>query len=383
MKNICSLIISHVIFLSAITRSCGTVHWDILNSNNGDHGKEGDDVARRTEQAGANRTFKLLQKHLNVLFSALKTPREGKKSKSSKTQIIQSGERDISPTTSHASKSSKCNNTKAPKSTSKSKSTKATKSPKSGNDCQPKADDVTNAPVPIPTKSPTKRPTKSPTVSPSKSPTVSPSKSPVVIPTMMPSPSPTATLQPSTPPSLSRQPSDLPSAKPSVYDCTSPAGRQRDIDLFVGPIAGDPVPGSPEASALDWLTRFDDSNACDGSTAIVERYVLALFYYKLDGPAWNDANGWFLRPDHCDWKGVSCGNGEVEEIQMNSNNLKGQIPAEISNMKGLLSLRMYNNNLEGSIPPSLYELPLISLIDVEDNNLTGKAQCGLFIYWKR
>lgn len=42
--------------------------------------------------------------------------------------------------------------------------------------------------------------------------------------------------------------------------------------------------------------------------------------------------------------------------ELYKNNIQGTIPAELGNLKSLISLDLYNNNISGKIPASLAKL---------------------------
>ncbi len=48
---------------------------------------------------------------------------------------------------------------------------------------------------------------------------------------------------------------------------------------------------------------------------------------------------------------------------LNSNNLGGQVPNELSVLDSLDTIYLYSNRLEGSIPSAIYASPNIQIID--------------------
>jgi Leucine-rich repeat (LRR) protein len=48
--------------------------------------------------------------------------------------------------------------------------------------------------------------------------------------------------------------------------------------------------------------------------------------------------------------------------EIHQNNIQGTIPAELGNLKNLISLTLYNNKLSGHIPPSLVELQALKYL---------------------
>ncbi len=194
-------------------------------------------------------------------------------------------------------------------------------------------------------------------------------------PTSSPSSSPTKSLSPSVRsivPTLSITPSISPA--PSAYDCSSPSGRLRDINLALESVIPNIEPGSVQELAYIWLRDIDTRTSCDGITALLERYVLAIFYYSTSGDDWDKNSAWLSSSNHCaNWFGISCNNdGRVETISMNENNVDGIIPSELGLLSSLSTIMLYDNHLIGTIPTELYGLEKISFIDVETNSLTGE-----------
>ena len=74
--------------------------------------------------------------------------------------------------------------------------------------------------------------------------------------------------------------------------------------------------------ALDWVSHVDKFDLDVSSDNFTERYVLAVFYFSLNGDSWNKVmspNVKWLSKDkhHCDWWGVDCdGNKFVVAIKM-------------------------------------------------------------------
>ncbi|PQP99042.1 somatic embryogenesis receptor kinase 2 [Prunus yedoensis var. nudiflora] len=65
----------------------------------------------------------------------------------------------------------------------------------------------------------------------------------------------------------------------------------------------------------------------------------------------------------------------LEMLQMGAvkNNIQGTIPAELGNLKSLISLDLYNNNISGTIPSSLGKLKsLVFFIELEGRTRTPK-----------
>ncbi|KAL3523538.1 hypothetical protein ACH5RR_016372 [Cinchona calisaya] len=75
------------------------------------------------------------------------------------------------------------------------------------------------------------------------------------------------------------------------------------------------------------------------------------------------------------WKGIESKYrntlGLVKVIDLSSNFLEGEVPAEITRLRGLLGLNLSRNNLTGTIPPKLDQLRLLNFLDLSYNRLCG------------
>ncbi|MEQ9656946.1 hypothetical protein, partial [Fulvivirga sp.] len=104
----------------------------------------------------------------------------------------------------------------------------------------------------------------------------------------------------------------------------------------------------------------------DGTTLESDSLALVDFYNKTNGPGWSDNTNW-LTGDVSTWTGVSVNLGRVTEINLESNNLAGNIPASIGNLSELNYLFLNNNQLSGNTPTSLWNLSNLIEMVVHDN----------------
>jgi hypothetical protein len=103
---------------------------------------------------------------------------------------------------------------------------------------------------------------------------------------------------------------------------------------------------SPQQKAYQWLLTFDEvtqfsADMTDDQVEVMKtRYILAVFYYALQGDKWFKSNGWLGSDlNHCEWEFISCDGSLVIGIktkvqlggqpEAGNNNMKGPLPAEL------------------------------------------------------
>ena len=85
-----------------------------------------------------------------------------------------------------------------------------------------------------------------------------------------------------------------------------------------------------------------------------ERTALTALYDATDGADWKINNGWLGDGALDKWLRVTTDeNGQVTGLDLGSNQLNGEIPAELGNLSRLELLYISDNNLTGALPQSL------------------------------
>jgi hypothetical protein len=132
-------------------------------------------------------------------------------------------------------------------------------------------------------------------------------------------------------------------------------------------------PGTPQYEALHWLVYNDPANLdfeLGSPDELFERFVMALLYFSMGGETWDNSFGFLSASSVCMWNeydgsssyGVICDLLAVEsdpmvvEINMQVNNLDGQLPAELGLLSNLLYLGLGGNQISGLIPSELGRL---------------------------
>jgi hypothetical protein len=111
-----------------------------------------------------------------------------------------------------------------------------------------------------------------------------------------------------------------------------------------------------------------------------ERKVLEKIYSTMDGAKWRNKKGWLSDEHHETWHGVKVDNssGQVVEIRLDNNMLRGQLPDEIGDLKCLRMLRVAENFVSGPIPAALARCTSLEQLWMSDNELTGSLPEALF-----
>mmetsp|Transcript_31232 Transcript_31232/g.57153 ORF Transcript_31232/g.57153 Transcript_31232/m.57153 type:complete len:434 (+) Transcript_31232:1-1302(+) len=169
-------------------------------------------------------------------------------------------------------------------------------------------------------------------------------------------------------------PSDVPSSMPSSVRFTEIVRKLTDL-------SGNAlkVQGSPQYRAAMWMSDQDPiQNIKTGGTGLdlddngfEQRYVMALFYYAMDGNLWKENKGWLGEDSVCKWFGIEgssdgCPTGCIERsdyvgeydkvcrIAMGKqNNIFGELPSELSILTEIRWFEIQHDYLFGTIPKSI------------------------------
>ena len=72
--------------------------------------------------------------------------------------------------------------------------------------------------------------------------------------------------------------------------------------------------GTSENLAAEWLIDFDSYRICPDDDKLIQRYVMALFYFSTEGGAWSscgvsgdcESTRYLSGVNECEWFGVTC-----------------------------------------------------------------------------
>jgi hypothetical protein len=119
---------------------------------------------------------------------------------------------------------------------------------------------------------------------------------------------------------ITESPTDVPSMMPSIMPSGMPSSiRFMEIVKKLEPISGNAlkVQGSSQYKAAMWMAEGDPIRNNAGGTGLdlddpsfEQRYIMALFYYAMDGDRWFNPGNWLGPEEECFWFGIEDENGE-------------------------------------------------------------------------
>jgi Leucine-rich repeat (LRR) protein len=149
------------------------------------------------------------------------------------------------------------------------------------------------------------------------------------------------------------------------------------------------------------LTMNTQEGKANSSVTESDSLALVALYNSTNGDIWRHNENW-LSGQVSTWYGVTVTDGRVTAIDLSSNSMIGQLPAEIGNLNKLRALELnynsihgsipqeigsldslrnlyfYGNDLEGSIPASIGNLSELRDLRMFDNKLTGNIPVELY-----
>eukprot|EP00957_Ditylum_brightwellii_P087003 6622162-Ditylum_brightwellii.AAC.1 len=175
--------------------------------------------------------------------------------------------------------------------------------------------------------------------------------------------------------------------------------------------------GTPQNTALEWIVELDTLCVCPDDDNLVQRYVLAVFYYSMGGGTWNQCNApanfadtssiadadascftigngldmfqeetfngnnaWLTPSDECYWGGVAClsATHRLDRIEFENDGLSGILPSELQSLTELRFLILEEGHIEGTIPTELGSLEKLHVLDLNFNRLIGTIPTEIY-----
>ncbi|MBN1661900.1 MAG: VCBS repeat-containing protein [Anaerolineae bacterium] len=159
---------------------------------------------------------------------------------------------------------------------------------------------------------------------------------------------------------------------------THPATSLADVMSFTWNVTGDYSVWVTATNALGMVTSSHTISVgartlCDDVTEIPygECSALVALYHATGGDGWTDNTGWLSTTTPCTWKGVTCSDNHVAQIDLRRNGLAGTLPPEMADLDALQTLSLVQNQIGGTIPPELGTLSHLTVLYLADNEFVG------------
>jgi hypothetical protein len=176
------------------------------------------------------------------------------------------------------------------------------------------------------------------------------------------------------------------------------AARFADIRTKVGGLTNETVLdtlGSPQFNALQWISYQDPAKLGVNDTHLVQRYVLAVFFFSTSGKVhkeerpmanWKSQDHWMTGRSICRWYGIRCVGdngkddehiGEVLSLNLTNNAVQGTLPVELQSISLLESVDLSQNSIEGRLPIQIAKFPALRDLFLRANQLEGRIPTEL------
>jgi hypothetical protein len=98
---------------------------------------------------------------------------------------------------------------------------------------------------------------------------------------------------------------------------------------------------------------------------------LANLYRDTDGENWTSNSNWGNKSQLSSWYGIKLQNGHISEINLDDNNLHGELPSYLKDLSELETLSLENNKLYG-ILPDIFDLHKLKKLNISKNMFIGE-----------
>ena len=103
-------------------------------------------------------------------------------------------------------------------------------------------------------------------------------------------------------------------------------------------------------------------------TALTDRAALTALYHSANGDDWNDGANWLTDAPLSEWHGVETDvSGRVTRLDLEANNLVGELPLEFGNLDQLKWVNISLNQLTGELSRGLTNLTMLEYFYFDNN----------------
>ena len=138
---------------------------------------------------------------------------------------------------------------------------------------------------------------------------------------------------------------------------------------------------TPQGKAFQWLVEDNELLAFYEDHKKMQRYTLAAIFFSLGGESWFDSSNWLTNADECLWFSTAPSRActpskDFVALELDNNNVQGEIPFEVSLLKSLTSLSIQSTpgdegSLKGAWPEALGDLVDLRTVNLSGNGFTG------------
>ena len=138
-------------------------------------------------------------------------------------------------------------------------------------------------------------------------------------------------------------------------------------------------PDTSQGRAFSWLLNPTQNPDLQSYLAYkkITRYALATLFYSTNGETWIDSSNWLTDTDECDWSGTACNEaGDIVALELNENNLQGDMPSEVGLLVSLLTLSFLNPAdtipvIRGDLSSFIGPLSALTSLTISGNDFVG------------
>ena len=138
--------------------------------------------------------------------------------------------------------------------------------------------------------------------------------------------------------------------------------------------------GSEEPTRRGGEERSEEGTAtprptvtADETSVETDRQALIAFYEAAGGTDWKDNTNWLTDAPLGEWHGVTTGeDGRVVILELDRNNLAGELAPELATLSKLVDLTLHTNQLSGEIPPEFGNFASLKDLSLGANQLSGE-----------
>ena len=103
-------------------------------------------------------------------------------------------------------------------------------------------------------------------------------------------------------------------------------------------------------------------------TAITDRAALTALYHSANGEDWHASDNWLTDAPLSEWHGIETDDGgRVTRLDLEANNLSGELPLEFGNLHQLEWVNISHNRLTGELSRSLTNLTMLEYFYFDNN----------------